>query len=203
MAKKRTAVDFAVVSWRNAALTEVGSSEVGRPLSGHSCHPSPSLCAGRLQNQNHPAHCAGTATLLRQKVPLRHPPSAYIIENDKDGIPVIWKQMVWFFWIFITIKKHFLPHQPRYSPGGRQGVKTFILMKVEGKGKYRLFVVFFSEAVEGNVERSVRPSIRLKSLSLTDCVNKGLENERGLSVYIARLPRCWYSISRSLLSFWR
>lgn len=36
----------------------------------------------------------------------QHPPSAYIIENDKDGIPVIWKQMVRFFWIFITIKNN-------------------------------------------------------------------------------------------------
>lgn len=37
----------------------------------------------------------------------RRPPSAYIIRNDKDGIPVIWKQMVCFFWIFITIKNNF------------------------------------------------------------------------------------------------
>lgn len=47
---------------------------------------------------------------------------------------------------------------------------------------------------------SVRPSICLKLLSLTDCINKERENKRGLSVYIAQLPRCWYT-NKPLSSF--
>lgn len=36
-------------------------------------------------------------------------------------------------------QKQFLLHQPHYSPGGRQGVKTFILMKLEEKKESLLF----------------------------------------------------------------
>lgn len=102
-------------------------------------------------------------------------------------------------------QKQFLLHQPRYLPGGQQGVKTFILMKLEGEKN--ISPLCFSPAMEElNVERaksrlmgahirqrgtcSVRPSERLKLLSLTDCINKGARNKRGLSVYIAQLPRC-------------
>lgn len=86
------------------------------------------FCAEKLkpEKQNY----AETVRLCSfcQKVPRTKPPSAYIIENDKDGIPIIWKQMVRFFWIFITIKNIFCLH----SPGGWRGVKTLVLMKLHG-----------------------------------------------------------------------
>lgn len=65
-----------------------------------------------------------------QQVPPHNPLSAYIIENDKDGIPIIWKQMVLAVLNIYNNQNRFFP--PLHSPEGRQGVKTFILINCMG-----------------------------------------------------------------------
>ena len=52
-------------------------------------------------------------------------------------------------------QKQFLLHQPHYSPGGRKGVKTFILMKLEGGGEKKTQKLCFFSGERRMVEVSV------------------------------------------------
>lgn len=129
--------------------------------------------------------------------------------------------MVCFFWIFITIKNNFsctslYARRParcwnihfNETRRERERKKMLLCLSEAKKGSWSKC----REGTESTVKEvmgahmrrrttcSVRPSICLKLLSLTDCINKERKNKRGLSVYIAQLPRCWYT-NKPLSSF--